>query len=234
MESVQAHARACVETALQMRPLFDSEPLTTEKVAAHALFLRCIDHFRATATLGELGLDVEALSLARGICETLLVIGALLKGALSTVELESYDRAGKAKNARAMRGFLEREATPHVQKQMSDYGVQNKGKTIQFEELAKDINETDLYNGYYRMFSHIATHASMSAVQKYLAYGKHETTIRYPGVGRTNKAVILVAASALLASCGGIERWLGTTPEINRAIHDRLEEHESFGPMSTW
>jgi len=164
MESVLAHARACVETAMQMRPLFDSKPATTEKVAAHALFLRCIDHFRAAVILGEQGLDVEALSLARGICETLIVIGALLKGTLSTVEFESYDRAGKAKNVRAMKDFLEREGSPEVQKQMMDYAVQHKGKTIQFEQLARDIDEKELYDGYYRMFSHVATHASMSAI----------------------------------------------------------------------
>lgn len=234
MESVRAYAQACIETAMQMRQLFESQPLTTEKVAAHALFLRCIDHLRATAILGEQGLDVEALSLARSICETRFVIGALLKGTLSTVELESYDRAGKAKHARAMRNFLTREAPANLRKQMSDYVVKHAGKTIKFEQLARDIDETESYDGYYRMFSHIATHASLSAVQKYLAYGEHETTVRYPGVGRTAKAVILIAGSALVLTCAGIERWLGTTPEINRAIYDRLQEHESFGPVSTW
>lgn len=235
METVLAHAMACIETGMQMRSLFDSKPRTTEKVAAHALFMRCIDHFRAAVILGEQGLDVEALSLARGVCETLIVIGALLKGTLSTVEFESYDRAGKAKNARAMKNFLEREATPEVQKQMSDYIAEHAGKTIQFEQLARDIDETELYNGYYRMFSHVATHASMSAIQKYLDYGEHETTIRYPGGGRPNKRVVLVAASAFMFACSAVERWLGnTTPAINRAIHDRLNEYDSFGTVSAW
>ncbi len=235
METVLTHARACIETAMQMRPLFNSKPQTTEKVAAHALFLRCIDHFRAAVILGEQGLDVEALSLARGICETVIVIGALLKGALSTVEFESYDRAGKAKNARAMKEFLEREGSPEVQKQMRNYAVQHAGKTIQFEQLARDIDEKQLYDGYYRMFSHVATHASMSAVQKYLDYDQRETTIRYPGKGRSDTGVILVAASAFMFACSGIERWLGnTTSAINRAIHDRLNEYESFGSMSEW
>jgi hypothetical protein len=235
MEPVLAHARACIETAMQLRPMFDSTPATTEKVVAHALFLRCVDHFRAAVILGEQGLGVEALSLARGICETLIVIGALLKGTLSTMEFESYDRAGKAKNARAMKSFVEREAAPEVQRQMSDYVIKHAGKTIQFEQLAKDIDEKELYDGYYRMFSHVATHASMSAIQKYLDYGEHETTIRYPGEARPDAAVVLVAASAFMFACSAVERWLGnTTPAINRAIHDRLSEYDSFGPKSAW
>jgi hypothetical protein len=80
MNDVLAHAQACIATAMQMRPLFDCKPQTTEKLAAHALFLRCIDHFRAVVTLGQQGLDVEAMSLTRGISEALFVIGALLKG----------------------------------------------------------------------------------------------------------------------------------------------------------
>ena len=235
MDTVLAHARACIETAMQMRPMFDSKPQTTEKVAAHALFLRCIDHFRAAVILGEQGLEVEALSLARGICETLIVIGALLKGTLSTVEFESYDRAGKAKNARAMKEFLEREAGPDVQKQIGDYVTDHAGKTIQFEQLAKDIDERELYDGYYRMFSHVATHASMSAIRKYLDYGEHETTIRYSREKRPDKGVVLVTASAFMLTCSAIERWLGnTTPAINRAIHERLIVYDSFGPKSAW
>ena len=108
MDTVLAHAQACVDTAMQMRPLFDSKPQTTEKLAAHALFLRCIDHFRAVVTLGPQGLDVEALSLTRGISEALFVIGALLKGFLTTEQLEGFDLAQKAKNAREMSDFLKR------------------------------------------------------------------------------------------------------------------------------
>lgn len=234
MDTVLAHARACIETATQIRQLFDAKPRTAEKLAAHAMFLRCVDHFRAAVVLGEQGLDVEALSLARGISETLFVIGALLKGVLSIEELESYDRAGKAKNARAMASFLRREATPEVQMHMSDYVARYAGKTIQFEQLAKDIDEKDLYDGLYRMFSHIATHASLSAVRKYLKYGEHETKIQYPAQGQTATWVIPIAANVLMHACAGVERWLGTTPAINRAIQDRLIENEAFGPPSVW
>lgn len=234
MDTVLAHARACVETATQMRELFDTKPRTAEKLAAHALFLRCLDHFRASVILGEQGLDVEALSLARGISETLLVIGALLKGVLSTEVLESYDRAGKAKNARAMADFLKREATPELQKRMSDFVAHHAGKTIQFEQLAKDIDEKELYDGIYRMLSHVATHASLSAVRKYLEYGEYETRVQYPGQGLQATWVILVAATIMMRACAGVERWLGTTPAINRAIHDRLNDLEAFGSPSAW
>ena len=66
----------CIAGAAVVR----EQPHTNGKVAAHALFLRCIDHFRAAVTLGTEGFDVEALALTRGISETLFVIGALLKG----------------------------------------------------------------------------------------------------------------------------------------------------------
>lgn len=235
MNTVLAHAQACIETAMQMRPLFDSKPQTTEKLAAHALFLRCIDHFRAVVTLSQQGLDVEALSLTRGISEALFVIGALLKGFLSTEQLEGFDLAQKAKNAREMSDFLKREAPPELQQKMSDYGELHKGDAnMRLQQLAQKIGESELYDGYYRMFSHVATHPSLSAVQKYLDYGESGTTVHYPGKGHSTKDVILIAASALMHVCAGVEKWLGTTPSINRAIHARLTEHEAFGPRSEW
>ena len=84
------------------------------------------------------------------------------------------------------------------------------------------------------MFSHVATHPSMSAIQKYLEYGSHETSVRYPGHGFSTKEVIPIAATALMHVCAGIEKWLGSTPAINRAIHARLTEHEAFGARSEW
>ena len=220
---------------MQMRPLCDSKPQTTEKLAAHALFLRCVDHFRAVVTLGQQGLDVEAMSLTRGISEALFVIGALLKGFLTTEQLEGFDLAQKAKNAREMSDFLKREATPELQQKMSDYGVRHKGPTdMRLQQLAQKIGEIESYNGYYRMFSHVATHPSLSAVRKYLDYGDRGTTVLYPGKGRSAKDVILIASTALLHVCAGVEKWLGTNTAVNRAIHARLTEHEAFGPRSEW
>lgn len=231
MKTVLAHANACIETAIQMRPLFDCKPPTTEKLVAHALFLRCIDHFRAVVTLGQQGLDVEALSLTRGISEALFVIGAVLKGFLTTEQLEAFDLAQKAKNAKKMSDLLKREAPPELQQKMSDYGERHKGnENFWFQQLAQNIGESDFYDGYYRMFSHVATHPSLSAVQKYLDYGERGTTVNYPGKSESAKDVILIAATALTHLCVGVEKWIGTTPSINRAIHSRLTEHEAFGP----
>lgn len=235
MDTVLDHAEACIKTALQMRTLFESKPQTTEKLAAHALFLRCIDHFRVVVTLGQQGLDVEALALTRGISEALFVIGALLKGFLTTEQLEGFDLAQKAKNVREMSDFLKREAPPELQQKMSDYGLRHKGETdMRLQQLAKKIGEGELYDGFYRMFSHVATHPSMSAIQKYLDYGEHGTTVHYPGNGHSAKDVILIAATALMHVCAGVEKWLGTTLSVNRAIHERLNEHEAFGPRSEW
>jgi len=233
MNTVKIHSQACIETAIQMRPLFDSKPQTTEKLVAHALFLRCIDHFRAVVTLGQQGLDVEALSLTRGISEALFVIGALLTGFLTTAQLEGFDFAQKAKNAREMSDFLKREAPAELQQKMSDYGERNMGATdMRLQQLAQKIGESELYNGYYRMFSHVATHPSLSAVQKYLDYGESGTTVHYPGKGHSSKDVAVIAATALMHLCARIEKWLGTTPSINQSIHARLTELEAFGPRS--
>ena len=90
------------------------------------------------------------------------------------------------------------------------------------------------YDGYYRMFSHVATHPSLSAVRKYLDYGERGTTVLYPGKGNSAKDVILIASTALLHVCAGVEKWLGTTTAVNQAIHARLTEQEAFGPRSEW
>lgn len=233
MNNVLVHAQACIETAMQMRSLFDSKPQTTEKLVAHALFLRCIDHFRAVVTLGQQGLDVEALSLTRGISESLFLIGALLKGFLTTTQLEGFDLAQKAKNAREMSDFLKREAPTELQQKMSDFGELHMGETnMRLQQLAQKIGETDSYNGYYRMFSHVATHPSLSAVQKYLDYGESGTTVHYPGKGHSSKDVTVIAATALMHLCARIEKWLGTTSSVNQAINARLTELEAFGPRA--
>ena len=234
LSAVLVHSEACIKIALRMRAIFETKPLTKEKVAAHALFCRCIDHFRASVSIAENGLDPEALALVRGISETTFVIGALLKGVLSIGQLESFDRASKAKGARAMREFLQRNAPTELQMHMSDYADRYAGQTLNFEDLARKIGEADMYNGYYRLFSSLAAHPSLSAIDKYLVYGEHETTINYPGHGRSPQATILIAASAFVHTCAGIERWLGTTPEINQSLNCLLIAHESFGPMSDW
>ena len=177
---------------------------------------------------------MEALSLVRGIYETMFVVGALLTGHLSTTQLEKFDLAQKAKNAREMSDFLKREATPEVRQRMSEYGVRHKGETdLRLQQLAGKIGESELYDGQYRMFLHVATHPSLTAVQKYLDYGERDTTVRYPASGLSAKEVILNASVALLHVCASLERWLGTTPEVNRAIRGALDEHVAFGPRSS-
>lgn len=189
MKTVLAHANACIETAIQMRPLFNSKPPTTEKLVAHALFLRCIDHFRAVVTLGQQGLDVEALSLTRGISEALFVIGALLKGFLTTEQLEAFDLAQKAKNAKEMSDFLKREAPPELQQKMSDYGERHKGdKNFWLQQLAQNIGESDLYDGYYRMFSPVATHPYLSAVKSTSTMAREAQPLTIPAKINRRKA----------------------------------------------
>lgn len=58
--------------------------------------------------------------------------------------------------------------------------------------------------------------------------------LNYPGKGHSAKDVVLIAATALMHVCAGVEKWLGTTSSINRAIHARLTEFEAFGPRSEW
>jgi hypothetical protein len=235
MDSASIHAQRCAELASQIRPLFERAPATTEKIVAHALFMRSVDHFRASVLLGGQSLDVEALALVRGIPEAMFVIGALLKGFLTTEQFQRFDLAQKAKNAREMREFLEREAPPDLQQRMSDYGARHKGETdLRLQQLAKKLDLSESYDGYYRMFSHVATHPSLSAVQKYLEYGELGTSVRYPGVGFSEKEIVLIATSALLRLYACLEKWLGTTPVLNLAIRDALLEHEAFGPKESW
>jgi hypothetical protein len=230
------YSHACIATAQQMHALFEADPLTVERVSARALFCRCIDHFRGTVLLAEQELDAEALTLVRGIIETSFVIGALLKGVLTTSQLQAFDQAAKGKGARALADFLRRAGRPDVQELMRDFGKRHTGPTLQIEELAKMLDEQDMYNGHYRMLSNKASHPSLSSVEKYLDYGDpRSTSVRYPGNGHPPQWTVLIGASIFLHTCAGVERWLGTTTrEINQAIKNRLEELEAFGPMSEW
>ncbi len=229
MDDVLHHAQACVKTAMQMRAFFEDATQTTEGIAAHALFLRCVDHFQAAVILSQRGLDVEALSLTRGIVETTFIIGALLEGFLTTAELERFDLAQKAKNAREMSEFLSREASIDLQQKMSEYGDKYKGPTdVRLQQLAQKIGMSELYDGNFRTLSHVATHPSMSSIQKYLKYGELATTVHYPGQGLPPARVLLMASINLIQVCAGLEKWLGTNSSVNQAINERLAEHESL------
>jgi hypothetical protein len=144
--------------------------------------------------------------------------------------MESFDRAGRAKGARAQDDFLRRSASTDLREQVRNFAERYAGPILKFEQIAKQIDAEDLYNGHYRMFSHLAAHPSMSSVGKYLDYGEEQTRVRYPGVGRPQRSTMLIASTLFMHICAAIEHWIGTTPDINRAIHARLEEIDSFGP----
>jgi hypothetical protein len=231
ISEILLHSRACIATAEQMLPLFKVDSLTTEKIAAHAFFCRCIDHFRAAVLLAKEDLDPEAIALVRGIVETTFVIGGLLTGSVTTQEMEAFDLAGRAKGAKAQDDFLRRYGSLDLRERVKDFAERNAGPTLKFQEIAKKIDADDLYNGHYRMFSHVAAHPSMSSISKYLEYGEHLTRVRYPGIGYQKRTTLLIACGVLLHTCAAVENWLGTTPDVNRAIQARLLEHESFGSV---
>ena len=231
ISEILLHSRACLATAEQMLPLFQADPLTTERLAAHAFFCRCIDHFRAAVMLAQENLDPEALTLVRGIVETTFVIGGLLAGSVTTAEMEAFDRAGRAKGAKAQDDFLRRNAPSDLRERVRDFAERNAGPTLKFEQIAKKIDADDLYNGHYRMFSHAAAHPTMSSISKYLEYGEDSTSVRYPGLEHQQRTTLLIACGALLHICAAIEHWLGTTPGVNRAIQARLLEQASFGSV---
>lgn len=231
MSEILLHSQACIATAEQMLILFKATPLTTEKIAAQAFFCRCIDHFRGAVLLAQEDLDVEALVLVRGIVETTFVIGALLTGAVTTEKMDEFDCAARAKGAKAQEDFLSRYATTELQEQIRDFAQSNEGPILNFLHIAKKIDAEDLYNTGYRMLSNLAAHPSMSSVAKYMDYGDDSTNVRYLGNGRTRRTTLLVASQVFMQTCSEVERWLGTTPEINHAILARLCEHESFGSV---
>lgn len=232
MPTILRHVAECVDTGEKLRALFELPPPKTEKIVAHAFFCRCVDHFQAAVLLAQADHDIEALALGRGIAETTFVIGALLTGTISTRELEAFDLAGRAKSARAQSDFLRRNAEEAVQKKVQAFAEAHSGPVLKFEKLAKAIDAEDLYNGQYRMFSHAATHPTMSSVEKYLDYGPDQTDVRYPGVGRPRRTVMLLCSTLFVHTCSSVEHWMQTsTPEINRSINDRLNELASFGPV---
>lgn len=228
MSAIHAHAHECLATAQQVRALFEADPQTSDKVAAHAFFCRCIDHFRAAVLLAQEDLDVEAFALVRGIVETTFVVGALLTGALTCEQLEAFDRAGLAKGATAQDDFLRRYASPDLRERVRVFAERNAGSMLKLVEVAKQIDAEDLYNGHYRIFSHLAAHPSISSIEKYLEFGDDRTFIRFPGKERQQRSTILIASTIFMHTCASIEHWMGTTPDINRAIHTRLQEIDSL------
>ncbi|QBK04685.1 hypothetical protein DW355_07775 [Hylemonella gracilis] len=231
ISEILLHAQACIATAEQVLLLFEVNPLTTEKLAAKAFFCRCIDHFRAALLLAQEDLDPEALVLVRGIVETTFVVGGLLTGSVTTAEMEAFDRAGRAKSAKAQNDFLRRNASSDLRERAREFAERNAGPILKFEQIAKQVDAEDLYNGHYRMFSHMAAHPSMTSVAKYIDYGEGSTSVRYPGIGYQQRTTLLIACGAFLHTCAAIEHWVGTTPSVNQSIQACLLMQESFGSV---
>ncbi|ALF88333.1 MULTISPECIES: DUF5677 domain-containing protein [Ralstonia solanacearum species complex] len=140
--------------------------VTVANATAASLWARCLSASQAAILLAERGMGVEALALLRTAYENLFFCAALVKQPAVIVRLAGEDTGQRLKQAREMlkdkqifaaitdadRALLEAfvRDTPAATKAISAY------------EAAEIAGMTGIYQGAWRTFSLIATHATLT------------------------------------------------------------------------
>ena len=188
--------------------------------------------------LAESGMAIESLTLSRSLLETFFVMRAIAEDAVTPGELLSHDNAMRLKHAKAL---LKSKNYPNVEPlrtQLDAYAERVAGaKEISFYEFARRGNALATYDGLYRHLSNFALHATLSAVDGYLAKdaeGKHFVLYR-PFVEKIPAAVLTACVGIVLAGFA-CEKSKISTPVVAEALaglwadyQPLYEEHRPWG-----
>ena len=223
LAEVLALGSKCLQVAERAHGFF-VPPRTRERKAAAAMFCRCMDQARASLILAEAGLPIESQTMTRGLCETLFVLGALLNGSTTVDELEVHDRGSNAKGAKAIDDFLRREGSPELRASVARFAVANVGPVVSAQDFARRADKLDLYDGFYRMLSNHAAHPSLSAVSQYFEANATLDRSRSSDASKVTAWMLAV----LVQACAMVEKYVRTSPEVKRQIHELLDALDSI------
>jgi len=212
-------ADRCVEVSLDIAALL---PLAcaTRQIVVSQFFARALSHFQAGLMLAESGMAVESLTLSRSLLETVFVMLAIGENAVTPGELLSHDDAMRLKHANVLRKSKDYPNVEPFRAQLDAYAERVTGATeISFYEFARRGQALATYDGLYRHLSNFALHATLSAVDDYLAKdaeGKHYVLYR-PFVEKTPAAVLTACVGIILAGFA-CEKTKISTPVIAEAL----------------
>ena len=166
------------------------------------------------------GMAVESLTLSRSLLETVFVMLAIGEDAVTPGELLSHDNAMRLKHANALLKSKDYPNIEPLRPQLDAYAQSVAGaKELSFYEFARRGNALATYDGLYRHLSNFALHATLSAVDDYLAKdaeGKYFVLYR-PLVEKTPAAVLTACVGIILAAFA-CEKTKISTPAVSEAL----------------
>lgn len=209
----------CVRVALDIASLL---PLAraSRQIVVSQFFARSLSHFRGGLMLAASGMVVESLTLSRSLLETVFVMLAIGEDAVTPGELLSHDNAMRLKHANALLKSKDYPNIEPLRPQLDAYAQSVAGaKELSFYEFARRGNALATYDGLYRHLSNFALHATLSAVDDYLAKdaeGKYFVLYR-PLVEKTPAAVLTACVGIILAAFA-CEKTKISTPAVSEAL----------------
>ncbi|UVE65223.1 DUF5677 domain-containing protein [Burkholderia pyrrocinia] len=202
----------------------------SRQIVVSQFFARAASHFQAGLMLTECGLAIESLTLSRSLFETCFVMLAIAENAVMPDELLSHDNAMRLKHANALLNSKDYPNVDPYRETLAAFVQRVSGaKEIGFHEFARRGKAMAAYDGLYRHLSHHALHATLSAVDDYLAKdadGKHYVHHR-PLLEKTSAAVLTICAGVLVA-CFACEKASVCTPDTSETLKRVWAEYESL------
>ncbi|MBJ9920529.1 MULTISPECIES: DUF5677 domain-containing protein [Burkholderia cepacia complex] len=202
----------------------------SRQVVVSQFFARAASHFQAGLMLTECGMAIESLTLSRSLFETCFVMLAIAENAVMPDELLSHDNAIRLKHANALLNSKDYPNVEPYRETLETFVRRVSGaKEIGAYEFARRGKALAMYDGPYRHLSHQALHATLSAVDDYLAKdadGKHYVHYR-PLLEKTPAAVLTICAGILLA-CFACDKASVCTPDTSETLSRAWAEYESL------
>jgi hypothetical protein len=160
--------------AMGLLPSLTLPPEDNNVFLAVLLFLRGLSSFQGALLLAERGMTQDARTLARGCFENVFLMGALCRDPSFAAAFVGDDSLHRAKIAKTLLKLpngsgLNAEQIERLTRFMSNF--ENSGmsaKPVNIADAARSAGLIDIYDTYYRGLSTDASHASVTALNRYV------------------------------------------------------------------
>lgn len=222
-------ADQCARVALEVAALL---PLVraNRQIVVSQFFARAPSHFQGALMLAESGMAIESLTLSRSLVETCFVMLAIVENAVTPSELLSHDDAMRLKHANVLRKSKDYPNVEPYRAELDAFAERVTGaEEIGFYEFARRGKALATYDGLYRHLSNHALHATLSAVDDYLAKGVDSNHyVQYRPLLEKIPASVLTACVGILLAGFACEKAGISTPIISKALSETWAEYESL------
>jgi hypothetical protein len=169
--------------AMRLVPSLTVPPEDDNVFLTVLLFLRGLSSFQSAVLLAERGMTQDARTLARGCFENVFLMGALCRDPSFAAAFVGDDFSRRAKIAKPLLKLpngsgLNAEHVEKLTRFMSDFeSLGMSAKPINIADAARSAGLIDIYDVYYRGLSTDASHASVTALNRYVEADEHSMIV---------------------------------------------------------